>query len=153
MRCIKVSKYFVFLKFCFLYWLRLHHFREIFDLIRMDRSHLLDWMFVMKQQLWNLDIELKKNLDIPQRNFYRLKLILKSRPHQMDWSRPPYNEEIIRNNLNKFVWGHTWLKVWLLAAAFDDEPERPPPNPPPWLKDCDEAPAFAAKNWIKLQYI
>lgn len=41
----------------------------------------------------------------------------------------------------------TWLNVWLLAAAFAADPERPPPcpkPPPPWLNDCDEAPALAA---------
>lgn len=43
----------------------------------------------------------------------------------------------------------TWLKLWLLAAAFEADPENPPPYglpkpPPPWLKVWDEAPALAA---------
>lgn len=44
----------------------------------------------------------------------------------------------------------TWLKLWLLAAAFDADPENPPPSPPA-LNVCEDAPAFAAfRNKISI---
>lgn len=53
----------------------------------------------------------------------------------------------------------TWLKVWDEAAAFEDAPESPPPNPPyglkppPWLNVWDEAPALAAvEKWYFISY-
>lgn len=64
--------------------------------------------------------------------------------------RLPGHKNNIRIIETAAIFDLTWLKLWLLAAAFDADPESPPPNPPA-LNVCEDAPAFEAfRNKISI---